>query len=112
MKIVRFNDTEQFTDGALTAREYPHEDPDFNIASIEINGRYPAEGRLVNERSKEIVYVVEGAIAVEVEGERIMLEKGDAILIHPGEKIFWEGNASLIVPASPAWTKEQHKMVD
>ena len=112
MKIVQQNETVEFKNAAsCTVWEYPHEDADINIAVVKVTGRFPESGRMVNEKSKEMAFVMEGSGKVVVEGEEIMLAKGDAILIQPGERIYWEGDLTMLMPCTPAWTKGQHKMV-
>ena len=112
MKVVYKNQTEKFknSDNCM-ATEYPLGDKEINGAVIELTGRYPGNGRVVNLKCKELSYIVSGSGKVVVEDREIKLREGDLILIEPGEKYFWEGNLIMFVPCVPAWFPEQHKEV-
>jgi mannose-6-phosphate isomerase-like protein (cupin superfamily) len=113
MKIVKKDHTKIFHNSAVcSAIEYPIGDKDINGAVIELNGRYPDKGRVVNEKCKELVYVIGGSGALTVEGQDIQLAEGDMVLIEPAEKYFFEGNLKLFTPCVPAWYTEQHKNVE
>jgi len=113
MKIIYKNQTEIFKNSdACTAIEYPLGEKDINGAVIELKGRYPDKGRVVNLKCKELSYIVEGCGKVVVEGKEVQFNKGDLILIEPGEKYFWEGTLTMFVPCVPAWYPEQHKEVE
>ncbi len=88
------------------------DDKDINGAVIELNGRYPHEGRMMNEKCKEMAYVIKGFGKVVVENNEIQLKEGDLILIEPGEKFFWEGIMTLFMSCTPAWSPEQYKQVE
>lgn len=52
MKVVYKKQTKQFKNSPVcTAIEYPLGDKDINGAVIELNGRYPDKGRVVNLKS-------------------------------------------------------------
>jgi mannose-6-phosphate isomerase-like protein (cupin superfamily) len=113
MKIVRKNQTQSVRNSAgCVAIEYPLGDKDINGAVIELSGREPDKGRVVNLQCKELVYVINGSGKVVVEGEEINLEAGDLFLIEPGEKFFWEGNMTMFMPCAPAWYVGQYKKVE
>lgn len=112
MKVIRKNQTNRFENSPVCiAIEYPLGDKDINGAVIELKGRYPDKGRVVNLKCKELVYVLEGSVLLEVEGRKVKLEKGDEVLIMPKEKYHWEGNCKIFTACAPAWFPEQHKMV-
>lgn len=113
MKVIRKDQTKTFKNSdACTAIEYPLEDKDVNGAIIELSGRYPEKGRVVNLKCKELAYIIEGSGRLVVEGKEVSLSKSDLVLIEPGEKYFWEANLIMFVPCVPAWYPEQHKEVD
>jgi mannose-6-phosphate isomerase-like protein (cupin superfamily) len=113
MEIIRKEQTKTFQNGkSCVVLEYPSADKDLNGAMIEIDGRYPDIGRSVNEKCKEMAYVIAGFGKIVIEDEEILLGEGDLVLIEPGEKFYWDGNLSLFVPCTPAWTPEQYKKVD
>ena len=112
MKIVKKGQAEVHKNSdACTAVEYPLDDKDINGAVIELNGRYPDKGRVINLKCKEMAYVIKGSGRLVVEGEETKLNEGDLVLIEAGEKFFWEGNMQIFMPCTPAWYPEQHKSI-
>ncbi|OHA01420.1 MAG: hypothetical protein A3H71_00515 [Candidatus Sungbacteria bacterium RIFCSPLOWO2_02_FULL_48_13b] len=113
MKVVHKDQTERFKNSEnCIAIEYPLGDKDINGAIVELTGRYPNTGRVVNLKCKELAYVIQGSGRIVVENEEINLKEGDLILIEPGEKYFWDGNLTIFTPCTPAWYPEQHKEVE
>lgn len=113
MKIITKNQAKEFKNSDVcTAIEYSLEDEDINGAIIELSGRYPDKGRTVNEKCKELAYIIEGSGKVVVEKREYSLQAEDVLLIEAGEKFFWEGNMRIFMPCTPAWYPEQHKEVD
>lgn len=113
MKLIRKNQTKIFKNSdKCIAIEYPLEDKDINGAVIELEGRYPEKGRVVNEECKEIAYILEGFGRLVIEGKEIEFNQSDLLLLEPGEKYYWEGNFKMFVPCVPAWWPEQHKEVE
>lgn len=112
MKIIHKNQTKIFKNSeACMAIEYPMGDKDINGAVIELNGRYPDKGRAVNLKCKEMAYIIKGSGRLVVENKEEKLNKGDLVLIEPGEKFFWEGKLTMFMPCTPAWNHEQYKEV-
>jgi len=113
MKIIKRQDrVEHANSPKCIAYEYPMGDKDINVAFVKINGRYPDRGRVVNQRVKELVYVTGGKGMIVIEGKKYGLEEGDAVLLLPGEKYFFDGKLKIVTPCNPAWYPEQHKEVD
>jgi len=92
--------------------EHPIKDELMDFAIVKINGRYPHQQRVTNLLCKEIVYVHQGHGKVVVEGKEHSLGAGDVVLIEAGEKYYWEGDLHLFISCRPAFTKEQHQLVD
>ncbi len=103
-KVLKNND-------ACIAYEYPLEDRDINAVVVKLNGRYPDTGRTVNTKCKELVYIIEGEGLISIENKKININRGDVILIEAGEKFYWEGNLTMFMPCTPAWTAKQHRFV-
>lgn len=86
-------------------------DNDLNGAMIELSGRYPDNGRVVNHRCKELCYVLEGSGRVVIDELVLELKVGDLVLIEPEEKYFWEGHLKFFAACTPAWYPGQHEQV-
>lgn len=113
MKIVKFENAERFANNdKCKGYEYPLGDKDINISSAEITGRYPDKGYCANMECKEIIYVIEGTGTLFKKDERIDFAKGDVILIEKGEEYYWDAHCTILMPCTPAWYPEQHKMIE
>ncbi|MFA6376306.1 MAG: hypothetical protein WCX69_02785 [Candidatus Paceibacterota bacterium] len=94
------------------AFEYPMEFKDIDCATAEIAGRYPSKGVAVNEISKMFVYVIAGSGKLNIDGNDIQLDEGDLACIEPGEKYYYNGIMKIFLPCTPAWNKEQYKIIE
>ncbi|MCU0653364.1 MAG: cupin domain-containing protein [Candidatus Pacebacteria bacterium] len=113
MKIVKKGETVRYEHGkTCVALEYPINDKDINVAVIELDGRYPEKGQACNAVSKELAFVVKGSGKVVINGREIAVTEGDLTFIDPGEKFYWEGKMTLVMPCTPAWTSEQYKIAE
>ena len=74
--------------------------------------RYPEIGYCTNEKCKEICYVLEGKGTLNKEDEMLNFEAGDVILIDKKEIYFWNGDCKIIMICTPAWYKEQCRLID
>lgn len=112
MKIVKKNQTIRFKNSDVcTALEYPLGDPDVNGAVIELNGRYPDKGRVVNLECKEIAFIIKGSGKLAVENKEVLLHEGDLAFIEPKERYYLDGIMTLFISCAPAWKPEQHKEI-
>jgi mannose-6-phosphate isomerase-like protein (cupin superfamily) len=113
MNIVRKTETKETKVGnTMTVFEYPVMDKTLHGAVVEIKGRYPETRRVVNEECYEVGYVIEGSGKLFLEGNEIEFTEGDQLLIKPGQRYYWEANATMFMPCTPAWYPEQHKEVE
>lgn len=113
MKIIRSSEAKEFKNSdRCIATEYPFEDKDINVAIVEVIGRYPEKGRVVNLKCKELMHVIKGFGKVVIEGEAVDFKEGDQILIESGEKYYWDCQATMLAACAPAWYPEQHQEVD
>lgn len=112
MELVKKSQAKRFKSFlSTTIWEYQMKDDQLSGAVAQINGRYPKKGRVVNKESKELVFILEGKGRLVVEGKEIWFEKGDLLLILPGERYFWEGKMRIFMANTPKWRVEQHKFV-
>lgn len=78
-------------------------------ATAVINGRYPSEGYVMNQRSEELAYVISGQGAIVTKTERVMLLAGDMVMIPANEAYFFEGkNLRLFIACTPPFHPDQH----
>lgn len=113
MKIIKNSEAEV---GANSQKcktiEYSFGDKDIDLGLATITGRYPEEGWGVNLVSKELIYVIEGQGEIYFENKKISFEKGDSILINNNEKYYWETKyCKVSMTCTPAWSKEQYKLI-
>ena len=59
-----------------------------------------------------MIYVISGSGKIITERKIITFKQGDAILIDKGEKYRWDAECTVVMACSPAWTPEQHKIVE
>ena len=112
MQVVRKNQTKAFKNSAACmAFEYPTKGKDINGAVIELAGRYPDAGMVMNEQCSELVYIVSGSGVVAFDGRETEVHQGDVVFIPPKEKYFWDGTMTLFVASTPAWYPGQYKEV-
>jgi mannose-6-phosphate isomerase-like protein (cupin superfamily) len=91
--------------------EHPQLDEHIDFAIVKISGKYPLTGSAMNLQCKELIYVHEGQGTVVVNLKPQPLQAGDVILIEPGEKFVWEGELTLHISCHPAFTVDQHVIV-
>jgi mannose-6-phosphate isomerase-like protein (cupin superfamily) len=89
--------------------EYPMQNSQMNIGVAEITHRYPNEGYAVNHKCSEMGYIIKGSGKLVTETAEIDLSCGDVVYIPHSEKYYWEGNITVVLPATPAWYPEQHE---
>jgi hypothetical protein len=114
VKSVQKSSAVKFTNGPTCAGiEYSFDDKDLNIAVVTVNGRYPETGYVTNDVCKEAGLVLGGSGKLCLEnGVTTSVQMGDAVLIQPGEKYFWEGESlEMMMPCSPAFYPEQHQAI-
>ena len=93
--------------------EYSFNDKEIDLGIATINGRYPDKGYGENLVSKELIYVIEGKETLNFENKKIKFSKGDSILIEPNEKYYYNTEYCVIsMTCTPAWSAEQHKLID
>jgi len=113
MKISHRNETTRAQNSkSCLVYEYPTGASSINGAFVELRGREPDEGCVVNTECTELAYIIRGVGMISIDGKEIELTAGDLVLIEPGEKFFWNGDMDLFIPCSPAWNPDQYKKVN
>lgn len=95
-----------------TVWEYETGNTEINTALVALNGRYPEHGWAINEKCTEMAFIVTGTGTLTTATKTVSLAEGDVVLIPAGEKLFWDGHMTMVVPVAPAWYPEQHKKVE
>ncbi|HYF28980.1 MAG TPA: cupin domain-containing protein [Candidatus Paceibacterota bacterium] len=112
MRIIRSTEARLFNGGpSFQSHEYDTHEPDLNVAKVMITGRVPATGTMRNTKVKEIVYVEAGTGTITIGGKTHEIGAGDVIFYEPFEEVAWEGELTLIIACTPAWSLEQHEML-
>lgn len=113
MRISRKEEASKIEVGdTMVVHEYAPMSEKIHGALVELNGRYPKQGRVVNEVCAELAYVIKGSGKLIIEDDEIEFEEGDQMLIDPGEKYYWIANATMFMLCSPAWYPDQHRGVE
>lgn len=112
MRKISLNETSQIHHSEnCKSTEYDFGEKDIDISMLSVNGKFPENGFLKNTKVKELALVIEGFGSLCKKDQTINFEAGDAILIDVNEEYFWDGNCKVVLTCSPAWSKEQHKIV-
>jgi mannose-6-phosphate isomerase-like protein (cupin superfamily) len=85
---------------------------DQSIAIVDCKGTYPEKGWSINSVCTETIYLLEGSLLIECDGERATLLPGDLFVISPGQKYRIIGEGKSVDFITPAWDKEQNKIID
>lgn len=115
MKIVKLEQAQELKNSdtsKLLEYSIDLEDKDIDFCINTINGRYPEKGYCTNEKCKELCYVLEGKGTINKKEEVIKFNKGDVILIDKEEIYYWNGDCKIIMICTPAWYKEQCKLLE
>ncbi len=114
MKIAK-KDTEEFENGpTCKGRKYSIPSEKLSFVTAKIEGRYPEKGKVFNEVSDEIYYVMSGSCTIYYQGGNDPIEMGD-VFFFPAGKWWYVDQAeqlSLVVCCAPPWKPEQHKSLD
>lgn len=84
---------------------------DIDGALIRVDGRYPDSGFLVNEQSKELVYITSGSGRLLARDGGHDFTSGDVIFIDNREEFAWSGTFEGFFATSPRFDPTQHREV-
>lgn len=113
MQIIKNNQTIKVSNSnKCKTIEYIFHTKEIDLGIAIISGRYPENGFCMNRKCKELIYVLEGNGRIYFENDFIEFEKGDAILIEPKEKYYWNSAyCKISLSCTPAWSKEQYELI-
>lgn len=109
MKYLKKESSIKFKKETFTSYEYPLKDKDLDGAIVEINGRYPEVGWSHNTICKELFYLIKGSAILTTKTESLSLSEGDMAMVDILENYYWNGDCTLLVSCTPAWSLEQTK---
>lgn len=92
--------------------EYPSSDKYLSGAVAKINGRYPESGYVLNQKSKEIAYVIEGYGQIVTPDKTWSFSEGDELIVDANEKYYWQGKFTIYMVNSPAFNPKQHIIIN
>ena len=114
MKLIKKENAVNITNSNTSKLlEYSIElnEKDIDFAINTITGRYPETGYCSNLECKEMAYILEGNVSINKKDEKIEFNQGDLLLIDKKEVYYWQGNCKIIMICTPAWYKEQCKLI-
>ncbi|MFA6280056.1 MAG: hypothetical protein WC612_04625 [Bdellovibrionales bacterium] len=92
----------------VTIHEYETHDREISSGVAVIKGRYPEQGFVINQKCKELVYVLEGSGTLITTDKETAFTKGDVLFIENKEKFAWNGNMVLFMATTPTFDPAQH----
>jgi mannose-6-phosphate isomerase-like protein (cupin superfamily) len=103
------NDAKKYDIAGGTCWLYPHSPTDrLSCALVHQNGRYPEQGKKVNARCTESLFVFEGTLTVTLGNEAKQLKAYDVVYITPGTAYSVEGTGKAFVFIEPKWDSKQN----
>lgn len=91
----------------VRAHEYEFGEADINAGVIELFGRYPAEGWVVNTACTALIYVIKGDGQLLAPNQTTDFTAGDQLLIPNNHSYAFDAQAEILYTATPAWTPRQ-----
>ena len=73
-----------------------------------ISGREPITGFAMNNKSKEMAYVISGKGQINIDNNVTDISTGDVIIINRLEPFFWDGELKLFITCTPPWDINQY----
>jgi len=108
MNIIKKYKAERFENSTVcTVYEYEQPTKAFDMAIIELSGRYPDSGWTKNTACEALVQVINGEGRLYYLGSEIGLSEGDQVYIPRNEAYAFEGTMKLLFASTPKWSPEQ-----
>lgn len=111
MKYLKKKDSVNYKNDDISFLEYPLNDKNIDVSIVTLDGRFPKKDWSVNQKSKELFFILDGLAELTINNKNISFSKGDVVIIDPLEKYFWTGKATFLISCTPPWTSEQTKVV-
>ena len=109
MQIVKYTEINKVSPTSSTVIwEYPTKDKELSGSVAEIHGRYPEKGFAVNEKSKELAFVLSGNGKIITPTGEQDVDLGDEIFIDKDEQFAWSGGMTLFIATTPKFIDKQH----
>ncbi len=84
-----------------------------SISYMSLEGRHPEGKKVMLEKDCSFVmYVTQGTGNYEINGERIAVEKGDAVFVRAGSTFVAEGNFEYVTVVVPAFYPETTEEIE
>jgi len=113
MHIIRENDKITLRPlEHVTIHEYITPDREISGGVAEIKGRYPVHGYVLNQKCKELVYILAGGGRLITPSGTTEFAQGDVLFLDHKEKFAWEGDMVLFMATTPTFDPAQHQEVD
>jgi mannose-6-phosphate isomerase-like protein (cupin superfamily) len=77
-----------------------------------MDGKYPLEGYSLNDVCTETIYVLDGILEIEIDGENFQVKKDDICIILPGKKYKITGKGEVLDLITPSWDSSQNHIIN
>ena len=113
MKPVKYSDSDASdTDlGTKIIHKYPTPTKDYDIARMEVRGRFPKNGYIFNNVCDFFIYVLVGTGTVYAGDETFQVEPKDVVFVPAKNKYAVDGAFEYITVDVPEWNADQAEEV-
>lgn len=102
-------DTDVFSpDSNTDVHHYSGISNHISVAEIKISGRHPISGFFKNEICNSVIYCLEGEGKISINGEELILKKGDCVSIVQNSEYHFEGELTILYMSTPPFYAEQN----
>ena len=102
-------DAEKFHKHGIDLTVYRQRDPSATVARVTVERGHFQE--FLNVRSSYIYYVAGGRGVFYLNGEPVVAEPADLIVVPPGTRVYYFGTMELILTVAPAFAEEDERHV-
>lgn len=114
MEVIKKEEREQGKNNKVCSTvEYSFQNKALDLGIAKITGRFPNKGYCANDICYELLYILKGDGKIFFENKEVSFKEGDAILIYPKEKYYWDSKyCEVAMACNPAWSPDQHLMYE